>query len=865
MLPSILAASKTIGKNIVQGSISRKINEVGSSKLSEISLRIKRDAPGEIWNRVGGNQIPIVDALFNRWNEKRISRIDRYNELKELRSARKQQDQKLENSKFVRNQEIKQEKQQKQQERIAQEERAAREKESHVSAQVRAETATRGAAEISFLERISNDIAQLKEYIFKNGLGGRENPLQKLTPQAGNGLFSGILNVLTNLPVFGGGALGSLGRKGIGALKGIGSKAIDFVKFGSSMISNAAKSVAPRIGTFAESIGDIGRSSLNGLRAGAADVISRGSDILSSAKGTISGILRGGGAIGRIAGIAGRFLNPATAVAGAGLTGWEIGNWLNEKMEGTDIGKVKDRIFDNIFAGIDKLTGGMISGSDESWKESDLGKFVDGTKEKLATVTKRALSAVIPSAAAMTSVSHELPLAGPGTIAQPGQVRIPSAFGVDQKADEIRIRAEQQKLQRSEQQKFERIEKTNRDLIDSIDANTKATNDTVEPLKTISDPDWLQKLGEWISGTASKIGGWIKNSEVGQAVSRTYESIKNSEVGKAIEKAGESIKNSGVGQAVSRTYEGVKDWFLGATSKKYESGRGGAGTISSGAGDLGGKSYGTYQMTGDALKKFVTEGPYAEQFKGLELKSAAFDAKWKELAETDPKFGEAQHEFIKKTHFDPQHEHLLNSGIDLTNRGAAVQDAIWSTAVQFGAKTNLIKNALAGKDISKMSDSDIVSAIQDYKIQNNDKLFKSSSEGVRSGTLSRAIKEKEDLLALAKNSNLGEDIQLASAGTLSRANDLNKLEAVTSSGAGKLSSATLANIGDIVGEQTIETKNAEQKAVQPIIISSAGQTSAPVPVQQGGTTNTGSAPMVTRNQDSSIRRITDGMMSYGFS
>ena len=92
-----------------------------------------------------------------------------------------------------------------------------------------------------------------------------------------------------------------------------------------------------------------------------------------------------------------------------------------------------------------------------------------------------------------------------------------------------------------------------------------------------------------------------------------------------------------------------------------------------------------------------------------ETGSPEFNAKWKQIAASDPSFGTAQHDFIKSTHFDPQMAMLGKSGIDLSKRGAAVQDAVWSTSVQFGGQTSLIKSALAGKELQRayLSDSDM--------------------------------------------------------------------------------------------------------------------------------------------------------------
>lgn len=206
--------------------------------------------------------------------------------------------------------------------------------------------------------------------------------------------------------------------------------------------------------------------------------------------------------------------------------------------------------------------------------------------------------------------------------------------------------------------------------------------------------------------------------------------------------------------AATKTVEAatnLKDWALGKTSQKFESGKSGAGTVSTGAGDAGGASYGTYQMSSKkgVVQDFIKQSDHAKDFAGLQPGSAAFNDKWKQVSASDSKFGDAQHAFIKKTHFDPQEAKLQKAGIDLTKRGAAVQDALWSTSVQFGGNTSVVQDALKGKDVNKMSDADIVKAVQGYKVANNDSLFKSSSANVRAGTLKREQAEQSDLLKLA--------------------------------------------------------------------------------------------------------------------
>lgn len=129
------------------------------------------------------------------------------------------------------------------------------------------------------------------------------------------------------------------------------------------------------------------------------------------------------------------------------------------------------------------------------------------------------------------------------------------------------------------------------------------------------------------------------------------------------------------------------NWTLGQTSAQYESGGRGPGTISTGAGDLGGKSYGTYQLASNTgtLREFLNDSGYSKQFSGLPLASTAFDNRWGELARTDANFGDAQHDFIKASHYDKQVDRLGDLGTELESRGPAVQDMLWSTANQLEA------------------------------------------------------------------------------------------------------------------------------------------------------------------------------------
>lgn len=201
----------------------------------------------------------------------------------------------------------------------------------------------------------------------------------------------------------------------------------------------------------------------------------------------------------------------------------------------------------------------------------------------------------------------------------------------------------------------------------------------------------------------------------------------------------------------------VKVGELGAVSSKYESG-GNPGAISSGHGDLGGKSYGLFQFASKtaSLGAFLKDSGYWKEFKGMRPGSAAFDAKWKELAENDPNFAAAQREQIKKTHYDPMMKGLADIGMDMAGRGKAVQEAIFSTATQYGPGSmdsdaggvSVFKEAFKGKNVNEMSDEEIIQQLYDYKKSSVNSRFRSSSSAVRSSVSKRFDLERRDLLSM---------------------------------------------------------------------------------------------------------------------
>lgn len=213
----------------------------------------------------------------------------------------------------------------------------------------------------------------------------------------------------------------------------------------------------------------------------------------------------------------------------------------------------------------------------------------------------------------------------------------------------------------------------------------------------------------------------------------------------------------------------VDGWGLGKTSEKYESGGRGPGVINDyngkAAGDYGGASYGCYQFasylppimpngksrksaTNSPLANYIRNSRFKEKLLGLKPATQEFDAAWRQIAkEHSVEFKEDQHQFIKRNYYDVMVSNLKRCGIDLSGYGPAVQDLIWSSAVQFGpGKTSLFTVPLQGK--SNLTEADVVSLVSEYKLGNVDKLFASSDSSQRNGVSNRFASEKKDLLKM---------------------------------------------------------------------------------------------------------------------
>ena len=200
---------------------------------------------------------------------------------------------------------------------------------------------------------------------------------------------------------------------------------------------------------------------------------------------------------------------------------------------------------------------------------------------------------------------------------------------------------------------------------------------------------------------------------------------------------------------------------LGALSAKYETGGRGPGTVSTGAGDKGGVSYGSYQMASKmgVPARFVSQAgfPWLQDFKNLVPGSSEFTAAWKRIAAAQTNaFQEAQHAFIKKTHYDLLVAKILTDDkLDVNSRSRALQDVVWSTAVQHGGATPIVHRACGRVTCAPTDpkyDEELIRAIyaERGKKKADGKLayFSGNSESVQRGVSNRFKNELQDALAM---------------------------------------------------------------------------------------------------------------------
>ena len=116
---------------------------------------------------------------------------------------------------------------------------------------------------------------------------------------------------------------------------------------------------------------------------------------------------------------------------------------------------------------------------------------------------------------------------------------------------------------------------------------------------------------------------------------------------------------------------------------------------------------------------------------------------------TKSPFEQDQDAFFAKNYFGSLNSKLKTKGINLENHGPAVQDMIFSTALDYGPNQGVEVISEALKDKPKLSDNDVLAITTNFKNQSIDKFFKSKSQDEKDKLLSKFKTEQTDLNNLA--------------------------------------------------------------------------------------------------------------------
>ncbi|ROQ90654.1 VgrG-related protein [Desulfosoma caldarium] len=135
---------------------------------------------------------------------------------------------------------------------------------------------------------------------------------------------------------------------------------------------------------------------------------------------------------------------------------------------------------------------------------------------------------------------------------------------------------------------------------------------------------------------------------------------------------------------------------LGFLSARFESGRAGVDAVGYDPG--GGTSYGLYQIASrpGTMARFLDfladhEPRWAQRLRAAGpantgSSQGAMPRVWKAIAREDPKrFAALQHAFVRETHYEPARRAIQDAtGVDVNTASRAVQEVLWSAAVQHG-------------------------------------------------------------------------------------------------------------------------------------------------------------------------------------
>ena len=183
--------------------------------------------------------------------------------------------------------------------------------------------------------------------------------------------------------------------------------------------------------------------------------------------------------------------------------------------------------------------------------------------------------------------------------------------------------------------------------------------------------------------------------------------------------------------AAATAADDQEEALLGTLSAQFEAS--GPGVISSGSGDAGGKSYGSYQFSSasnvpksffewcqsstNAYYKSIGDRLSDAYYDGGAGYGTNFDTAWKALASEDADgFERVQRNYVRRSYYEPIVSSIESSvsGFKMSNYSIALRNVFWSRSVQHGAggAKNVITRAFdALGGFANQSESILIDAI----------------------------------------------------------------------------------------------------------------------------------------------------------
>ena len=220
---------------------------------------------------------------------------------------------------------------------------------------------------------------------------------------------------------------------------------------------------------------------------------------------------------------------------------------------------------------------------------------------------------------------------------------------------------------------------------------------------------------------------------------------------------------------------------IASLSAKYES-HGNPGVVSSGSGDLGGVSYGSYQLASNtgAVDSFLEWAKgysndalanYARELSKFPINSQEFKNLWRNIGDVDPGgFQELQDAYIMDHYYEAAASALRNNYFEINKHSVAMKAVLFSRSVQYGPgnMVELFTTACLRLGYPNLSyiddaayDSKMIESIYDFLVDECDQAYNNGSfyhspndwangsyTVVKVGLRNRFVNEKEDALAM---------------------------------------------------------------------------------------------------------------------